>query len=151
MTEYNFVDTEQKIQQISNSFFSLLDEFKRYYILSKLNPENEQYNNFYENIKLNIRDYSKEVVFISKTINDNLNDVNINFTDISNKLEQQKNLNKRLLDIYSKLEQSEKGSSLFIDDAKERYNNQYYKNINLLVGILGLIGAIFYLSKQKKT
>jgi hypothetical protein len=150
MTEYNSTNTEERIQQISNSFFSILDDFKRYYILSKLNPENEQYNNFYENIKLNIRDYSKELVLITKMIIDNLNNVNINMTDISNRLEQQKILNKRLLDMYSKLQQSENGSSLFIDDAKERYNNQYYKNINMLVGIIGLISGIFYLSQERK-
>jgi len=140
-------NTEDKIQEITNSFFLLLDDFKRYYILSKLYPENQQYNNFYENAKLNITDYSKKIVLITKTIIGSLDDININMTDISNKLEQQKILNKRLLDIYSNLQQSENGSSLFIDDAKQRYNNQYYKNINLLVGILGLIGGIFYLSK----
>jgi len=148
MNKDNFIDnTQEKLDTIKNSFFSLLDDFKRYYILNKTYTTNIEYSNFYENSKINLQNYSKELMSLSKQIINELNSLNSNVIDISNKVENQRELNAKMTNIYSKLQQSQNGSELFINDAKSLYNQQYYKNLNLLVGILGLIGGIIYLSK----
>lgn len=148
MSKQNFIDsTDEKLISLNNSFFLLLDQFKKYYILSKTYTENSEYYNFYENAKTNLQDYSKQLVVISKEIINALDILNSDIIDISNKLEKQKALYKKMTDIYSKLEQSQNGSELFINDAKILYNQQYYRNLHLLVGIIGLTGGIIYLSK----
>lgn len=150
MDKYKFLDnTDEKLNTIKNSFFLVLDEFKTYYILNKTYTNNIEYSNFYENSKTNLQSYSRELQSISKNIINELDTLNSDVIDISNKLEKQRELNANMTNIYSKLQQSQNGSDLFIHDAKSRYNQQYYKNLHLLIGIIGLTGGIIYLSKSK--
>jgi DNA-binding transcriptional regulator GbsR (MarR family) len=150
MDKYKFIDnTEEKLNTIKNSFFFMLDDFKTYYILNKTYPNNIEYNNFYENSKTNLQNSSKQLMNVSKEIINALDVLNSDVVDISNKLDKQRELNTKMTDIYSKLHQSQNGSELFINDAKKLYNQQYYRNLHLLVGIIGLTGGIVYLSKSK--
>ena len=53
----------------------------------------------------------------------------------SMKLESEKKLNEELTKLMKKLETTQNGSKIMIDDTKEEYNTQYYKNWELFVGI----------------
>ena len=53
----------------------------------------------------------------------------------SMKLDSEKKLNEELTKLMKKLETTQDGSKIMIDDAKEEYNRQYYKNWELFIGI----------------
>lgn len=146
----NLINIENKITTIKNTYKSAIDDLKQYYILSETYPDNQEYKNFLNNIKSEINNYSLSLFNISKDIMQELNNIEKNVIEKSNKLENQKKIYEKLLTMYNELQQKQNGSSLFINDSKELYNHQYYKNLNLFFGICGLITLLFYLSKKKQ-
>ena len=53
-------------------------------------------------------------------------------------LEREKKTNKELTKLVFNLENTQNGSEILIDDTKANYNIQYYKNWELIAGILGI-------------
>lgn len=145
----NLIKIEDRISTIEKTYKSAIDDLKNYYILSETYPNNDEYRNFFNNIKTEIEQYSLSLVNISKDIMRELKNIETNVIDKSNKLENQKKIYEKLSKIYNDLEQKQNGSSLFINDSKELYNEQYYRNLHLFVGIGGLIGLLVYLAKKK--
>jgi hypothetical protein len=146
----NLLAIEDKIKTLEKSYNSALDDLKKYYILNETYPENEEYKNFLNSIKAEMEHYSKSLVNISKDIISGLKSIEQNVIDKSNKLENQKNIYEKLSSMYTDLEQKQNGSSLFINDSKELYNHQYYRNLHLFIGISGLVGLLVYLAKKKQ-
>ena len=54
------------------------------------------------------------------------------------KLESEKKLNDELLKLINNIQTTQDGSEIMINDAKEEYNLQYYKNWELVIGIIVL-------------
>lgn len=146
----NLINIEDKIKTLEKTYNAAIDDLKKYYILSETYPNNDEYRNFFNNIKTEIQHYSQSLVKISKNIITELKNIEKNVIDKSNKLENQKKIYQKLSKIYNDLEQKQNGSNMFINDSKELYNEQYYRNFNLFVGIGGLIGLLVYLAKKKE-
>lgn len=146
----NLIAIEDKIKTLEKSYKSALDDLRRYYVLNETYPDNNEYKNFLNSVKAEIEHYSQSLVQISKDITTQLKNIEKNVIDKSNKLENQKKIYEKLSKIYNELEQKQNGSSLFINDSKELYNHQYYKNVRLFIGIGGLIGLLTYLAKKKQ-
>ena len=60
---------------------------------------------------------------------------------ISLKMEDEKQLNDKLMLLLKNLQNTKDGSSILIDDSKEAYNIQYYYNVEIIIGIL-IVGVI---------
>lgn len=146
----NLISIEDKIKTLEKSYNSALDDVKNYYILNETYPGNNEYKNFFNSGKSELEHYSQSLVKISKDIMEQLKNIEKNVIDKSNKLENQKKIYKKLSNIYNELEKKQNGSKLFINDSKELYNNQYYRNVRLFVGVCGLIVLIGYLAKKKE-
>jgi hypothetical protein len=148
MNSDNLIKIEDELNSLDKMFKSALIDYKKYYILVETEPENAQYQNFFNGIKAELQSYSQKLLKISQDIITELNNIEKNVTDKSNKLEKQKEIYKKMLIMYEDLEQKQNGSSLFINDSKKLYNEQYYKNLHFFVGIIGLSFMLFYLSKK---
>ena len=146
----NLITTEDKIQTLEKSYKSALDDLRRYYILNETYPDNNEYKNFLNSVKAEMQHYSQSLIQISKDIITQIKNIEKNVIDKSNKLENQKKIYEKLSNIYNDLEKKQNGSKLFINDSKELYNHQYYRNVRLFVGIGGLIGLLVYLAKKKQ-
>jgi hypothetical protein len=58
---------------------------------------------------------------------------------VSHKLKDEKELNGELLKLVNRIKTTQDGSAIMIDDAKDEYNIQYYKNWELFLGAIVLI------------
>jgi len=137
---------EEKINNIKTQFFSALDEFKKYYVFYNKNPEVNEYQNFYVNSKGQLQNMSKELFLTTNNIDKSIEELDNKMKSISLKLDSEKNLQAELLKIYKDLKYTKNGSEILIDDSKGEYNNQYYYNWELIMGIILsgiLIGIIF--------
>ena len=131
---------DEKIKGIKNSFFSALDDFKKYYVFYNKNPEVDEYQNFFSTSKGQLQGLNSDIFLITNNIQKNIKDLDTEMAAISNKLKDEKDLNGELLMIINNIRTTEDGSATMIDDAKEEYNIQYYKNWELFIGIIIFTG-----------
>jgi len=126
---------DEKINNMKKSFFSALDDFKKYYVYYNKNPEVNEFQNYFSNSKGQLQGLSSDMFLITNSIQKKIQDLDNEMKTTSIKLESEKKLNEELTKLIKKLETTQDGSKIMIDDAKEEYNIQYYKNWELFVGI----------------
>ena len=140
----------EKITNINSQFFSALDDFKKYYVYFNKNPEVNEFQNFYENSKGQLQTISKNLFVVTNDIDSSIEKLDDKMSSISVQLEDEKNLNKEMMDILTNLQNTQNGSEILIDDSKTKYNEQYYKNIQIIVGIFIVSGLLATILKKNK-
>jgi galactitol-specific phosphotransferase system IIB component len=136
---------DDKIENIKKVFLHVLDDFKKYYVFYNKNPEVNEYQNYYVNNKSQLQKLSGELFLTTNDIHKNIENLNLEMQEISGNLEDEKKVNTNLLKIIKKLETSYNGSEILIEDSKSLYNYQYYKNLEMMLGIVILGKYVFSL------
>jgi hypothetical protein len=85
----------------------------------------------------------------TNNIDKNIEDLDNEMLQISIKLENEKKLNKEMSELINNLQNTQNGSEILIDDSKTKYNIQYYKNVEIFIGILILSGLLTKLVIKK--
>ena len=130
--------TEQ-INNIKSSFFPALDDFKKYYVYYNKNPEVDEFQNFYANSKGQLQSLNSDMFLLTNNIQKSIQNLSSNTKMMSIKLGDEKKINTELIKLYNNINATQNGSAIMIDDVKEEYNIQYYKNLELVIGILCII------------
>lgn len=153
MTDNQFIGAskvfDEKIRTISHQFTPVLDEFKKYYVYYNKNPEVSEFQNYFSNSKSQLKSLSENVFSISTNIDEKIEVLNKELNVITTKLEEEKELNKQLVEIVSNLKDTQNGSEILIDDSKTIYNIQYYKNVEIFFGLFIVIGFLTAIIKKK--
>jgi hypothetical protein len=132
----------EQIDNIKSQFFSALDDFKKYYVYYNKNPEVNEFQNYYANSKSQLQTISKDLFLTTNNIDKNIEDLDNEMTNISIQLENEKKLNKEMSELINNLQNTQNGSEILIDDSKTKYNIQYYKNLEIFIGILIISGFL---------
>jgi hypothetical protein len=132
----------EKINSIKTQFFSVLDDFKKYYVYYHKNPEVTEFQNYYSSSKGQLQSLSKEIITTTNNINQSIQSLNNKMMNDDKQLNAEKKINNKLTKTVSNLENTQTGSAILIDDSKYNYNLQYSYNIELFIGILILGGAL---------
>jgi hypothetical protein len=140
---------EEKITIIKTQFFSALDDFKKYYVYYNKNPEVNEFQNYYTNSKSQIQSMTKDLFLLTNSIDKSIENLDSQMQVVSLKLEDEKNLNVELTKLFKDLNNTKNGSELLINDSKEEYNQQYYYNWEMIIGILIAGGLLTFLFKSK--
>ena len=138
----------EKINNIKTQFFSALDDFTKYYVYFNKNPEVNEFQNFYANSKSQLQTMSKELFLITNNINKIIEEIDIHVSSISIKLQDEEELYNKLMELLENIDNTQDGSQILNDDSKKKYNDQYYKNIEISMGII--IGIILLVKLFKK-
>ena len=136
----------EKINTIKSQFFSALDDFKKYYVYYNKNPEVNEFQNYYVNSKGQLQTMSRDLFLTTNSIDKNIEILDKQMSAISVQLNDEKKLNKEMMELIANLENTQNGSEILINDSKTKYNNQYIKNWEIFVGILIislLLGKLF--------
>jgi len=136
----------EKINTIKSQFFSALDDFKKYYVYYNKNPEVNEFQNYYANSKSQLQGMSRDLFLTTNNIYKNIEILDKEISAISLQVDDEKKLNKELMELISNLENTQNGSEILIDDSKTKYNEQYLKNWEIFIGIILvsiLIGKLF--------
>ena len=131
----------EKIITIKNSFFSALDDFKKYYVFYHKNPEVDEFQNFFANSKGQLQNLNADMFLVTNNIQKNIKDLDMEMQTVSKKLEDEKELNDELIMLINRIQKTQDGSAIMIDDAKDEYNIQYYKNWEMFIGIIIFMSA----------
>jgi midasin (ATPase involved in ribosome maturation) len=137
-----------QINNIKTQFFSALDDFKKYYVYFNKNPEVNEFQNFYANSKGQLQTMSRQLFLTSNNIDKMIEELDQRVSSVSVKLEEEEELYKKLMELTQNLDNTQDGSQILIDDSKKKYNIQYYKNVEMFIGILIVIGLLSKLFKK---
>jgi hypothetical protein len=132
----------EQINNIKSQFFSALDDFTKYYVYYNKNPEVNEFQNYYANSKSQLQTMSKDLFLTTNNIDKNIEFLDNQMLNISIKLENEKKLNTEMSELINNLQNTQNGSEILIDDSKTKYNIQYYKNVEIFIGILALTGLL---------
>jgi hypothetical protein len=141
----------EKINDLKTQFFSALDDYQKYYVYYNKNPEVDEFQNYYANSKSQLQTMSRNVLLKTNEIDRDIETLDSEMDNISIKLEHQKKLNIKLTRLLNNLQNTQNGSEILIDDAKELYNTQYRYNWEIFVGILIISGLIVKMMKTSNT
>ena len=140
----------EKIEGIESKFFSALDDYKKYYVYYNKNPEVNEFQNYYENSKSQIRSISKDLVNVTKEINDEIEYLDEYMSNVNTSISKEREKNAKIKRLLANIKNTENGSEILIDDSKKEYNTQYYINIELVIGIF-ILGSALTVFFRKKT
>jgi hypothetical protein len=132
----------EKIQSIKTQFFSALDDFKKYYVYYNKNPEVDEFQNYYANSKGQLQTMSKELFLTTNSIDKHIEILDNEMKDIAVKLEAEKKSNDEMEKMFNNLQNTKNGSTILIEESKEEYNNQYYANWEMILGIFVVSGIL---------
>lgn len=143
MTEQSEIISEQ-INSIKSTFNSVLDDYKKYYVFYHSHPEVNEYQNYYLQSKNQLNNLVKDLFNISKNIHIKINELSDETSNVYNSLKEERENHKELSKRVNSLTGTKNGSEMLIDDFKKKYNEQFYNNIELFIGILLVGFAIKY-------
>jgi hypothetical protein len=142
----------EKITTIKGSFFSALDDFKKYYVYYHKNPEVDEFQNFFANSKNQLQKLNSDIFLVTNNIQKKIKELDTEMRTVTYKLNDEKELNGELLKLINRIRTTQDGSAIMIDDAKDEYNIQYYANWELFIGIVVVMGiSVKLLSKPSET
>ena len=139
---------DEQINNIKTQFFSALDDFTKYYVYFNKNPEVNEFQNFYANSKSQLQTMSRQLFLTTNNIDKIIEEIDKQVSSISIKLEGEEELYKKLIELAENIDNTQDGSQILIDDSKKKYNDQYYKNIQIFIGII--IGIMLLVKLFKK-
>lgn len=135
-----------KIFAIKEQFFSVLDDFKKNYILYNKNPDYTEYENAYNENKSQLQGLQKTMFSINNSIQSSTEKI----SDVKNSLELKLEGLKEQIDnleiITASLGQNGDSSEVMKDDFVILYNYQYLQNFCLFIGcviVVILFGTLF--------
>jgi len=130
-----------QINTLKEKLPPILDDFIKYYIFYNKNPEYNEYQQIFENIKGNLQNINSELFMTSNNIEKGVENINDRLQKINTLIAKEKIKNRELKRKLGIIEKKYNGSDELISDYKEIYNLDYLKNFALFYGII-LLGGI---------
>jgi hypothetical protein len=130
-----------QINTLKEKLPSILDDFVKYYIFYNKNPEYNEYQQIFENIKGNLQKINSELFMTTNNIEKGVENINDRLQKIDKLIAKEKIKNQKLKRKLGIVEKKYNGSDELISDYKDIYNLDYLKNFALFYGVV-LMGGV---------
>ena len=127
-----------KINNLKEKLPSILEDFVKYYVFYSKNPEYNEYQQIFENIKGNLQNINSELFMTSNNIEKDTETINNRLQKINALIAKEKIKNRQLKRKLGIVEKKYNGSDELISDYKEMYNLDYLTNFALFYGAIML-------------
>jgi|688.fasta_scaffold31010_3 CII-binding regulator of phage lambda lysogenization HflD len=145
----NFMKPEQfdeKLDVLNGSVNLLLDEFKKIYVISKMHPANQEYQQQYANMVAGLNQLQSKLFSASNDVQVNIDKINKAMMTLDNRIRKEREKNRELKLKLGIVENKSNASSEMIDNYKQIYDEQYLRNwalgLSTIICIM-TIGSIF--------
>ena len=148
----NFTKTNQykeKINELDSGVNLLLDEFKKLYVITKMFPNNEEYQTLYTNIINNLESVLSKLFSISNDVQVNIDNLNKKLVEFDNLIRSEREKNKELKIKLGIVENKSNATFEMISDYKDIYAKRYLRNWSLLLSSIICIVAIGTIYKKQ--
>jgi methyl-accepting chemotaxis protein len=143
--EYN-----EKIEQLKGGINVLLDEFKKIYIITKMNPSNQEYQQQFQNIVNSLAEIFSKLFTILNDVQVNIDDINKKLFELNILITKERDRNKELKRKLGMIENTGNASSEMINNYKDIYNMNYLRNWSLLLSSLLVMITISIIYKKSE-
>jgi hypothetical protein len=131
-----------QINTLKEKLPSILEDFVKYYIFYNKNPEYNEYQQMFDNIKGNLQNINSELFMTSNNVDKNTETINDRLQKINISITKEKIKNKQLKRRLGIVEKKYNGSDELISDYKQIYNLDYLNNFALFCGVILLGGTM---------
>jgi hypothetical protein len=138
----------EKINELDNGIHLLLDEFKKLYVIVKMNPTNQEYQQQYETTINNVTDILSKLFSISNDVQGNIGDINKKLFEFNILIKQEIKTNNEVKQQLGIIENTSNASYEMIQDYKNIYDKRYLRNWSLLLSSIICIVAIAKIYKN---
>ena len=148
----NFTKTNQykeKIDELDSGINLLLDEFKKLYVITKMHPNNEEYQRHYQNIINNLASVLSKLFSVSNDIQINIDKLNKKLFEFDVLIGEERVKNKELKIKLGIVENKSNAASEMISDYKNIYDKRYLRNWSLILSSILCILAIRNIFKKQ--
>jgi hypothetical protein len=142
------IEYEGKINELDSGVDLLLDEFKKLYVIIKMNPNNEEYQTQYQNVINNLASILSKLFSISNNVQVNIDDLNKKLFELDILIGKERVKNKELKRKLGIVENKSNAASEMISDFKYIYDKSYLRNWSLLLSSIICLGAIATIYKK---
>jgi hypothetical protein len=122
-----------KLEILLSQLPPILDDFKKYYVFFNKNPEFDEYEQMFQNVKGNLNKINSELFLLSNDVQININFLNKHFLHLDILIKDAKEKNKKLKKKLNIVENKSNAASEMIDDYREMYETGYLRNWGLLL------------------
>lgn len=130
-----------EIKDLKQSFMNALDQYKDAYVISKMNPDDENYNSNYEAKKDELERILLKMTALRSTLESNIENISNIIFELENKTISEKNEINKISEKVSDLNDSKMGSKTFASDLNTLTGKQRLENKGMVVGII-MLGVI---------
>jgi len=127
---------DSKIKAITDQFPSLLDDYKKYYVLANQYPDVPEYQQFLNGVEQEIQSKLNSVKTLVRTTEQQTIALNQSVIELKTGVETQKALYTTLVNQSGNLNDERLGAATMNSDKKTMYNKQWWFNVEMIVGIL---------------
>ncbi len=138
----------EKLKTLNEQFPAILDEYKNYYVFFNKDPEDQEYQNHFENITSNLKKVFSNLFILSNDVDNSTQEINKNLIDINVLIQKKKDINRRLKSKLGVVENKNAASTELISDYKSMYNSEYLRNWALFLSIVIIGTAISKINKN---
>jgi hypothetical protein len=129
-------DSRNKVIAIEEKLPAILDDFKKYYVFFNKNPTSSEYQQIYQNLKSELDSISGDLLKIVNEIGANRQKISDSLLKVNILIEKEKAKNIALKAAENGVNNKYNGSTTMIDEYKQIYNQNYFNNVFLFIGII---------------
>jgi DNA repair ATPase RecN len=136
----------EKINQLDSGIHILLHEFKKLYVITKMNPNNQEYQTQYQNVINSLAEILSKLFSVSNDVQVNIEDMNKKLLAFDILIRKEREKNRELKRKLGSIEHENNAASEMISNYKDIYDQRYLRNWALLLSsIIGIvaIGTIY--------
>jgi uncharacterized protein YdiU (UPF0061 family) len=141
----NFIKSsifKDKLNHLDSGIDSLLDEFKKLYVIVNMHPTNQEYQQQYQNIINNLARIKSTMFSVSNEIQINVDVINKKLLEYDVLIREEKRKNKDLKIKLGIVENQNNAASEMITDYKDIYDKSYLRNWSLILSSIICLVAV---------
>jgi hypothetical protein len=140
---------ETQLENLQNQLPSILADFKKYYVFYNKNPEYNEYQQLFENIKNNLNSINSELFSLGNDVQVSINNLSKNMITINNSIQKDKSINTKLKKKLNIVVNKDDSTYELINEYNTMYNVEYLKNWAMLINIIVAFYMTYYIFKIK--
>jgi hypothetical protein len=144
-------DLKDKINTIEEKLPAILDDFKKYYVFFNKNPTYNEYQQIYQNLKNELDSINGELLKVHNDLGANTQKISDSLVEVNILIEKERVRNIALKGIERGVNNKYTGSTTMIHEYKQIYNENYFNNVFIFIGIIIAIVSLVKVFTGKST
>jgi len=132
----------QSLETMQSQLPPILADFQNAYISHNRNPNNQEYQQTFQNVKSNLNTINSQLFTLSNKVQSEIDKMNSKLAEIDVMIKKERSRNKELKRKLGIVEHDNNAAFELIFDYKEIYKSKYLSNWALFLSILFVIATI---------